>query len=204
MEQERREELPGASGAPSPAPVPGEMERLNAALEEASRERDQFRSLAQRIQADFINYRRRVEEEREELQKGANARLILDLLGVTDDFRRALDGARGQEQPREDRAAWVEGVELIYRKLLRVLEREGVTAIEALGKSFDPWEHEALLYQDSPGHREGEVIHVVQEGYKLHGKVLRPAQVVVAKVTRGPEGSPSSSQEGSRSPLEEE
>jgi molecular chaperone GrpE len=170
MNQEEREEQP------QEAPAPPE-ELLRAEMEEASRERDQFRSLAQRIQADFINYRRRMEEERQELQRSANARLILDLLTVVDDFRRALESAPAEG----DHASWGEGVEIIYRKLQRVLEREGVTPIEALGKSLDPWEHEALLFQESPDHADGEVIVVVQEGYKLHGKVLRPAQVVVAK-----------------------
>ena len=169
MEDREREE--------QPQEAPNSLEELQAELEEASRERDQFRSLAQRVQADLVNYRRRIEEEREQLQKGANARLILDLLTVMDDFQRAL----GQAEAQEDHAAWLEGVELIHRKLHRVLEMEGVTAIEAMGQDFDPWEHEALMYQESPDHREGEVIGVIQEGYKLHGKVLRPAQVAVAK-----------------------
>ena len=170
MNQDEREEQPQEAKAST-------LELLRAELEEASRERDQFRALAQRIQADLINYRRRMEEERQELQRSANARLILDLLTVVDDFRRALESAPAEG----DHASWSQGVELIHRKLWRVLEREGVTAIEALGKSLDPWEHEALLFQESPDHADGEVIAVVQEGYKLHGKVLRPAQVVVAK-----------------------
>ena len=159
------------------------LEQIQAELEEISRERDQFRSLAQRVQADFINYRRRVEEGRAELQKEANARLILDLLSVMDDFGRALEHIDIDE----DQPAWLEGVELIHRKLQKVLDREGVTPIEAMGQDFDPWEQEALLHQETTEHREGEVIGVIQEGYKLHGKVLRPAQVVVSKGVIMPE-----------------
>lgn len=175
MEQREHEEQ--AQAPATDGPESSGLDQLQAELAEATQERDQFRSLAQRTQADLVNYRRRVEEERQELQKTANARLILDLLAIMDDFGRALANVPAQE----DRATWWEGVELIHRKLQRVLEREGISPIEALGKPFDPWEHEALLHLESPDRPEGEVVGVIQEGYKLHGKLLRPAQVVVAK-----------------------
>ena len=178
MKDEERDEEPQEGEASTPQEeAPTSMEQLQAELEEADRERSQFRSLAQRVQADFINYRRRVEEERQELQREANTRLLLDLLPIMDDFQRALEHAQSQD----DHPAWLEGMALIYRKLQAVLEGEGVSVIQVTGQDFDPWEHEALLYQESPDHREGEVLSVIRDGYKLHGKVLRPAQVVVAK-----------------------
>lgn len=153
------------------------VEELEVALGEINQERDQFRSLAQRAQADLINYRHRAEEERQNLQKSANSRLILDLLGVVDDFQRALN----LTEKSADYASWVEGIELIYRKIYRILEIEGVTVIDAIGRDFDPWEHAAIVYQENVQYREGEIIGVIQEGYKLHGKVLRAAQVAVAR-----------------------
>ena len=154
-----------------------EVELQQAQLEEAQREVDQFRNLLQRVQADSVNYKRRVEEEREELQKRANANLVIRLLPVLDDFERAL-----QHIPRDDTlSTWLAGVELVYRNLKGVLESFGVTQIEALDKTFDPLEHESVFYEVSEDHEEGKVMSVVREGYKMHGRVLRPAQVTVSK-----------------------
>ena len=154
-----------------------EVELQQAQLEEAQREVDQFRNLLQRVQADSVNYKRRVEEEREELQKRANANLVIRLLPVLDDFERAL-----QHIPRDDTlSTWLAGVELVYRNLKGVLESFGVTQIEALDKTFDPLEHESVFYEVSEDHEDGKVMSIVREGYKLHGWVLRPAQVTVSK-----------------------
>ncbi|MFH1560345.1 MAG: nucleotide exchange factor GrpE [Chloroflexota bacterium] len=153
-----------------------EAEQL-AQMEEARREVEQFRNLLQRVQADSVNYKRRVEEEREELQKRANANLVIRLLPVLDDFERAL-----QHIPKDDAfSPWLAGVELVYRNLRGVLESFGVTQIEALHKTFDPQEHESVFYEISEDHEEGKVMSVVREGYKLHGWVLRPTQVTVSK-----------------------
>ena len=154
-----------------------EIELQQAQLEEAQREVDQFRNLLQRVQADSVNYKRRVEEEREELQKRANANLVIRLLPVLDDFERAL-----QHIPRDDTlSTWLAGVELVYRNLKGLLETFGVTQIEALDKTFDPLEHESVFYEVSEDHEDGKVMSIVREGYKLHGWVLRPAQVTVSK-----------------------
>jgi len=154
-----------------------EVELQQAQLEEAKREVDQFRNLLQRVQADSVNYKRRVEEEREELQKRANTNLVIRILPVLDDFERAL-----QHIPRDDTlSTWLAGVELVYRNLKGVLESFGVTQIEALNKTFDPLEHESVFYEVSEDHEEGKVMSIVREGYKLHGWVLRPAQVTVSK-----------------------
>ncbi|MFQ5860682.1 MAG: nucleotide exchange factor GrpE [Dehalococcoidia bacterium] len=159
------------------APPKVQLERLKAELEEADRERTQFKNLLQRVQADFVNYKRRAEEERVEQERQATARLVEQLLPLLDEFRLALDHAEREEH----HATWLEGVRLLEKKLQNILEAEGLSRIEAQGKAFDPWEHEALSYQESTEHAEGQVIEVLREGYKLHGRVLRPAQVVVAR-----------------------
>ncbi len=148
-----------------------------AELEEALREREQFKSALQRVQADFINYRKRADEERDEQALQASSRLLKKLLPVLGDFSLALDKAPKKEAPEP----WQEGLALIFRKLQTLVESEGVSRIEARNKPFDPFEHEALAQQESPGHKDGHVIMVVRDGYKLHGKVLRPAQVIIAQ-----------------------
>ena len=154
-----------------------EDDLLQARLEEAQREVDQFRNLLQRVQADSLNYKRRVEEEREELQRQANTNLVIRLLPVLDDFERAM-----RHVPQDDAiVAWLAGVELVGRNLAGVLESFGVTRIEALDAPFDPAEHESVSYEVSDAREEGIVLSVIREGYKLSGRVLRPAQVTVSK-----------------------
>lgn len=163
-----------AGGAAQESESDGE---LQARLEEAQREVDQFRNLLQRVQADSLNYKRRVEEEREELQRQANASLVLRLLPVLDDFERALGHI-----PRDDAiSAWLAGVELVGRNLAGILESFGVTRIEALDSPFDPAEHESVSYEVNDSREEGIVMSVIREGYKLNGRVLRPAQVTVSR-----------------------
>ena len=154
-----------------------EVSLLKAQLEEERREAGQFRELLQRVQADSINYRRRVEEEKGELQQRANADLVLRLLPILDDYERAIQHVPDVEELRP----WTAGMELVYRNFKSLLESFGVTQIQALGMSFDPVEHEALLHQPSEGNEEGKVVAVVRKGYKLHGRVLRPVQVAVSK-----------------------
>ena len=196
MEREAGREPPaeegGAGPAPelSPAPEPTEVERLQAALEEAEREKGQFKSLFQRAQADLANFRRRTATEQAELQRNASAQIILKLLPGIDDLERALQSEpQGQPSQGDDPSAepgWLEGVRLIARKFQAVLEEAGIERIEApLDRPFDPWKHEVVFYQETLDHRDGDVLSVVREGYKLHGKVLRPAQVAVAKAPPG-------------------
>lgn len=183
MEERNDPSRPQEEAGPAPGLPPGpelsEEERLRAELEEADRERGQFRALAQRVQADFVNYRRRVEEEQQEFQRGAAAQLILKLLPVLDDLERALVQTPGDaSSPKE---GWLEGVRLVVRKFHGVMEEAGVQRIEAAGRAFDPWEHEAVAFQVTGEHPEGHVLGLVREGYKLHGRVLRAAQVLVAR-----------------------
>ncbi len=154
-----------------------DMERLNAELAEARREKDQFLAMAQRAQADFINYKRRVEEERKELEKYAKSNLLLKVLNVLDDFQRALAHLPQEDMPPQ----WLEGVRLIRRKLELFLESEGVSKLDVIGKNFNPGEHEALSFEDSSEEDNGKIISVIREGYKLHNRVLRPAQVTVGR-----------------------
>jgi molecular chaperone GrpE len=154
-----------------------EMTVIKDQLEEALREKDQFRAMAQRAQADLINYRRRASEEQDEIRRNANTNLLLKILGVVDDFHRALSMIP------EDAVApgWFEGLQLVERNLANILESEGVSKIEARGKPFEPWEHEAVFYQETPGGEEGMVTDVVRDGYRLRDRVLRAAQVVVSR-----------------------
>ena len=177
-----REDTGPAPGLP-PGPELSEEERLRAELEEAERERGQFRSLAQRVQADFVNYRRRVEEEQQEFQRGAAAQLILKLLPVLDDLERSL--VQMPEDTSSSKEGWLEGIGLVVRKFHAVMEEAGVQRIEAAGRAFDPWEHEAVAFQETREHQEGHILGLVREGYKLHGRVLRAAQVMVARAPQG-------------------
>jgi molecular chaperone GrpE len=128
----------------------------------------------QRAQADFANFRRRTEQERADLIKSAEGRLIADLLPVVDDLDRAIAGL-----PAELRGmTWVEGILLIERKMRAMLEMHGVTPIEALGQEFDPHQHEAVLRDGEPGEAT-TVVGELQKGYRLHDRVLRPSLVKV-------------------------
>ena len=126
-----------------------------------------------RLAADFENYKKRAARERSEYIALANERLIAELLPILDDLERALSAAEQHEE-----AQLEEGVRLVHRSLAGLLERHGVTPIGTDGK-FDPHVHEALLSQPSEA-EEGSVIDVVQKGYKLGERVVRPARVVVA------------------------
>ena len=126
----------------------------------------------QRAQADFINYKRRSEQEKEEISKFANAALMLNLLPILDDLERALVSI----PPKLVGFTWVEGISLIERKLRASLEVQGLSQIKALGEPFDPNLHEAAMYAKG---KEGIVIEELQTGYKLHDRVIRPTMVVV-------------------------
>ena len=130
----------------------------------------------QRAQAEFANYKKRVARDQEMVLADTRGRVIKRYLEVLDDLERAL-----ANRPTEGEGAeWGAGVELIYRKFLTFLESEGVTRLDTLGQAFDPNLHEAIAQEDSPDHESGTVIEVLQPGYMLGGRVLRPAVVKVA------------------------
>jgi molecular chaperone GrpE len=126
-----------------------------------------------RLAADFDNYRKRVAREQLELTKRATERLVAELLPVLDDLERALEAAERHEEAKLE-----EGVRLVHRSLADALRREGLAEIDTNGR-FDPHVHEALLSQPSEA-EEGSVVQVIQKGYRLGERVLRPARVVVA------------------------
>ena len=128
-----------------------------------------------RLAADFDNYRKRVAREHSELTARANERLVNELLPVLDDLERALEAAAEHEEAKLE-----EGVQLVHRSLAALLERHGLTEIATEG-AFDPHVHEALLAQPAEGAEEGSVLQVLQKGYRLGDKVLRPARVIVAE-----------------------
>jgi molecular chaperone GrpE len=147
-------------------------ESLEEALAEARKKAEEYLANWQRTQADFINYKRRTEQERQEFNNFANANLVLGLLPVLDDLERALEAV----PPKYKKHDWVEGVRLVERKFKTILEGQGVRPIKALGETFDPRFHEALR-QDKG--KEGLVLEEFQKGYTLHDRLLRPARVVV-------------------------
>jgi molecular chaperone GrpE len=149
-----------------------EIESLQNALEEAEKRAAEYLANWQRVQADFINYKRRTEQERLEFNNFANANLVLSILPVLDDMERAID-AIPEEHTSDD---WVEGVRLVERKFKTTLEGQGVKPIKALGEEFDPNYHEAL--RQGKG-KEGVILEEIQKGYMLNDKLLRPARVVV-------------------------
>ena len=150
----------------------GVRQRLRRAGARAAAERDEDDRLL-RLAADFENYKKRAARERAEYVTHANERLVKELLPILDDLERALD-AVGEHQE----ATVEEGVRLVHRSLASLLERNGVKQIDTDGK-FDPHVHEALLSQPSDA-EEGSVIDVVQKGYTIGDRVVRPARVVIA------------------------
>lgn len=149
-----------------------EPESLEEALAEAKQKVEQYLANWQRTQADFVNYKRRSEQEREEIGKFAKSQLILNLLPVLDDIERAFESIT----PQVARLKWVEGIRLIERKLRSALEAEGLSQIDALGEPFDPNVHEAAMHSKG---EEGMVVQELQKGYMLNDRVIRPSMVVV-------------------------
>ncbi len=149
-----------------------DIEALKQALAEEKEKAEGYLANWQRAQADFINYKRRSEQEKEEIGKFANAMLMLNLLPVLDDLERAFASI----PPRLAKLTWVDGIRLIERKLQASLEAQGLSPIKALGEPFDPKLHEAAMHAKG---KEGIVIEELQKGYKLQDRVIRPAMVVV-------------------------
>ncbi len=149
-----------------------DIETLKQSLAEEKAKAEAYLANWQRAQADFINYKRRSEQEKEEISQFANTILMLSLLPVLDDLERALASI----PPHLARLTWVDGIRLIERKLRASLEAQGLSPIKALGEPFDPKLHESAMHGKG---KEGIVIEELQKGYKLHDRVIRPAMVVV-------------------------
>jgi molecular chaperone GrpE len=149
-----------------------DTEALKKLLAEEKERAEGYLANWQRAQADFINYKRRIEQERGETAKFATAILMASLLPILDDFDRAF----GSIPAKLAKLSWVDGIRLIERKLWADLEAQGLSRIEAVGKPFDPNFHEAAMHAKG---EEGIVIGELQKGYMLHDRVIRPAMVVV-------------------------
>jgi molecular chaperone GrpE len=156
---------------------PVEQGAAVADADELQRQRDDFYDRLLRKTAEFDNYRKRVERDRQSMAEAVAADAVRDLLPLVDDLERALkadSGADGAE-------AYRKGVELIHRQLLDILRKRGVRAIEALGTDFDPHFHQAIAHEPAAGRRDGEVIEEFGRGYMLGDRLIRPAIVKVAK-----------------------
>lgn len=166
------DELPGAE------PGLDDLDALQKRLEEEQRKSAENLAGWQRAAADLANYRRRAEQEKNDLLKFGNAALILKVLPVVDDFERAVATLKSAQIEQK----WLDGILLIHRKLQTVLENEGLETIQALGQPFDPTRHEAVLQEqvDDPAD-DGKVVAELQRGYTLNDRVIRPAMVKVGK-----------------------
>lgn len=177
-EAELPEEIPGASPQEIEPEVLEEIETPSPEeIDTLRREAEEYLDGWQRARAEFANYKRRTEREMAEIRQRIRGDMLVSILPIIDDLERAL-----RDRPSEGEASsWASGIELIYRKLLALLEAEGVQEIQTEGERFDPNRHEALSHEESEDHREGEIIDVLQKGYRLGERVLRPALVRVAK-----------------------
>ena len=151
-----------------------DFETLKNELEEVKAKSEANLAGWQRAQADFVNFKRRCEQDMSEMTQFANASLILNLLPVLDDFERAFSSQQTSKDVLDP--AWVEGARLIEKKFKSILEMQGVSGIKTKGEMFDPRVHEAV--KQGKG-KDGVIIQEVQKGYKLGEKVLRPARVIV-------------------------
>jgi molecular chaperone GrpE len=158
-------------------PTLADFEALQADLDAAQAKADEYLDGWQRSRAEFANYKKRIEREQEQVYQNAAGSIIKRYLDVLDDLERAL---KNRPQSGEG-AAWAEGIELIYRKFSALLENEGVKAMQAEGEYFDPNLHEAITQEDNADYESGQIIEVIKRGYILGDRVLRPAQVRIAR-----------------------
>ena len=151
-----------------------ELDKLNKDLERKDEEIIELKSHIQRLQADFDNFRKQGEKQKQDLIRYANEGLIVKFLDIYEDMERALENSSNEEELRE-------GLELIYSKMKNTLEKEGVEEIPAVGEKFDPFKHEALLTVDSPDHENNEIVDELMKGYTLKDKVIKYSKVRVCK-----------------------
>ena len=172
MPQEPEEKENNENPESAPEELPEATPVIDEALAAEKKRAEEFLASWQRVQADFINYKRRVEQERLDFNSYANANLCNSILPVVDDLERALAHIP-EEYAKTD---WVEGVRLVEKKFKTVLEGQGVKPICALGMAFDPNLHEAIKHEKG---KEGMIIAEYQKGYMINDKLLRPSRVGV-------------------------
>jgi molecular chaperone GrpE len=160
----------------SPSDSPPPSNDADSALQSILAERDRYLELARRTQAEFENYQKRVRRDVETERRYASVPVLTDLLPVLDNLERALQSAPADDSTR----SFVDGIKLLHKQWLDVLDKHGVTKVPTDGQPFDVNFHEAIMQQPSPEHPPMTVLHTVRTGYQLHDRVLRPAQVIVS------------------------
>jgi molecular chaperone GrpE len=165
------------SGADPSTAVLDDLEALRARAQGLEQERDEFRNLLQRTRADFENYQKRMQRDLAQEQRYWHGRLALDVLPILDNFERAVAAAKqsGETGP------LVQGVAMIQNQILDALRRHGITPIEAQNQPFDPALHQAVMQQPSADVAPNTVLQVLEQGFMIHDRVLRPARVIVSK-----------------------
>ena len=151
-------------------------EKLQAQLEEKTREASEYFDKWLRLRAEFENFKKRMQKEKDDLVKFGNENLLKALLPVLDNLTRAIDHGRNAQ----DNSPFLEGVEMTCKEFLNILDRFGVKPVPAVGEAFDPEKHEALSQEESD-QEPNQVIAAVQSGYFYHDRLLRPAKVIVSK-----------------------
>ncbi len=172
--------LPAPEAEAQPVMVALTMEEYDALqkqLEQATQQSRDYQEGWARERADFQNYRKRMERDQVQLSQNITGNVVKKYLTVLDDLERAVKACPAEGLG----AAWGEGVVLIVRKLNSILEAESVRPIQAEGQMFDPALHEAITHEDHPDFQSGQIIEVVQQGYTIGDRVLRPAMVRVAR-----------------------
>ncbi len=187
LEQELEELLAQAGVDLDSLSLEDQVSSLKTSLEQAQQEAAENLDTAQRAQAEMVNFRRRTDEDRIANAKYANGRLIANILPVLEELDLAISHS---EPSAETNDSLLEGIKLIQRKLTGVLESEGVAAIDAVGLMFNPMEHEAVGTEESTEVEPGYITQIVRPGFRLHDRVIRPAQVMVATVPKDQSESP--------------
>lgn len=173
-EQESQEPTPEKDQADNNEPI-----SIDSADLEKIKKADEYFDQLLRLQAEFDNYRKRVNKERVELHKYANEKLLGDILPIFDNFQRSLTAL--EEHVTSENHKFYEGVELIYKQLSQLLKQNGIEELESVGQQFDPRFHEALQQIESAEHPENTVVTEISKGYMLNERLLRPAAVIVSK-----------------------
>ena len=179
LEQELEELLAQASVDLDSLPLDEQVSLLKSRLEQAEQEAANNLDTAQRAQAEMVNFRRRTDEDRIANSKYANSRLISNVLPVLEELELAVTHAESNSGGVSD--SLLEGIKLIQRKLTGVLESEGIASIEAVGLMFNPLEHEALGTEETSEVEPGYITQIIRPGFRLHDRVISPAQVMVAR-----------------------
>jgi len=156
---------------------PRELESLRKTLKEAQGKADEYLNRLKYLQADFENYQKRIRKEMDDLARQGSERVVTKLIGIIDDLERAVKVGRETE----DKKGLLEGVEMVSNQLFQILQQEGLSRIEAVGKPFDPNQHEAVSHVETCDYPDNIVINELRRGYMLNGKVVRPSMVEVAK-----------------------